>query len=120
MKTTGTIMAIMIGLLLTALLISGCQSILVTKSGGTETRQFDFTEFTHVDIGGAFIYEIKQSDTYSISITAHDNLFDDIKITQEGQTLKIGRGVPLILFDIGSDRPEGVITCRPSAIMGHI
>ena len=70
-------MAILAGLLLTTLLISGCQIILVTRNGDTgtgetETRQFNFTEFTRVDIGSAFIYEIKQSDTYSISITAND------------------------------------------------
>ena len=48
MKKPGTLMAIMIGLLLTTLLISGCQSILVTRNGDTEageteTRQFNFT-----------------------------------------------------------------------------
>ncbi len=115
MKISRTLMAIMIGLLLTTLLISGCRSILVTRSGDTETgetetRQFNFTEFTRVDIGSAFSYEIKQSDTYSISITANDNLFDDIKVTKEGQTLKIERKVPWTLFNIGSHRPKAIIT----------
>ncbi len=115
MKKPRTLMAIMIGLLLTALLISGCQSILVTRNGDTETgetetRQFNFTEFTRVNIGSAFIYEIKQADTYSISITANDNLFGDIKVTKEGQTLKIERKVPWTLFNIGSARPKAIIT----------
>lgn len=115
MKKPRTLMALMTGLLLTTLLISGCQSILVTRSGDTgtgetETRQFNFTEFTRIDIGSAFIYEIKQSDTYSISITANDNLFNDIKVAKEGQTLKIEREVPWTLFNIGSDRPKAIIT----------
>lgn len=115
MKKQRTLMSIMVGLLLTTLLMSGCQTILVTKTGDTgtgetETRQFNFTEFTRVDIGSAFSYEIKQSDTYSISITANDNLFDDIKVTKEGQTLKIEKEVPWTLFNIGSDRPKAVIT----------
>jgi len=110
MKKPGTLMAIMIGLLLTTLLISGCQSILVTRNGDTETRQFNFTEFTRVDIGSAFRYEIKQSDTYSISITANADLFDDIKVAKEGQTLKIEREAPWTLFNIGSDRSKVVIT----------
>ena len=95
MKNQKTLMAILVGLLLTTLLISGCQTILVTRNGDTETgetetRQFDFSEFTRVDIGSAFSYEIMQSDTYSISITANNNLFDDIKVAKEGQTLIIG------------------------------
>ena len=112
MKKPRTLMAIMVGLLLTTLLISGCQSILVTRNGDTETRQFNFTEFTRVDIGSAFSYEIKQSDTYSISITANDNLFDVIEVTKEGQTLKIGMEspeVPWAIFNI-DPRPKAVIT----------
>lgn len=110
-------MAMLVGLLLTTLLISGCRSILVTRNGDTETgetetRQYNFTEFTRVDIGSAFSYEIKQSDTYSISITAPDNLFDDIKVAKEGQTLKvkIEREAPWAPFNLGFETPRAVIT----------
>ena len=118
MKIQKTLTAIiMAGLLLTTLLISGCQSILVTRtgekpSGETETRQFDFTEFSRLEIGSAFSYEIKQSDTYSISITASDNLFDDIKVAKEGQTLEVSIDLPKIpwaVFNIGPS-PKAVIT----------
>ncbi len=115
MKKQSALMAILAGLLLTTLLISGCQIILVTRNGDTgtgetETRQFNFTEFTRVDIGSAFTYEIKQSDTYSISITAPENLFDDIKVAKEGQTLKIEKTNPWTPFNIGSERLRAVIT----------
>ena len=108
-------MAILAGLLLVTFLISGCQSILVprngaTETGETETRQYNFTEFTRVDIGNAFTYEIKQSDTYSISITAPENLFVDIKIAKEGQTLKIEKTNPWTPFNIGHERLRAVIT----------
>ncbi len=114
MKNKRTLMVIVISLLLTTLLISGCSGILVTRNGDTElgemeTRQFDFTEFTNVDIGSAFSYEIKQSDTYSISIMAYENLFDDIRVSKEGQTLKIEKDVPGTIFDIGFDRPKAII-----------
>ena len=114
MKKTRTLIVIVIGLLLTTLLISGCRGMLVTRNGDAElgemeTRQFNFTEFTNVDIGSAFSYEIKQSDTYSISIMAYDNLFDDIKVAKEGQTLKIEREVPWTIFNIGFDRPKAII-----------
>jgi hypothetical protein len=115
MKKQSALMAILAGLLLTTLLISGCGSILVTRNGDTgtgemETRQFNFTEFTRVDIGSAFTYEIKQSPTYSISITAPENLFNDIKVAKEGQTLKIEKKSPWTPFNIGSERLRAVIT----------
>jgi len=115
MKKRSSLMAILAGLLLATLLISGCQSILVPRNGDTETgetktRQYNFTEFTRVDIGNAFNYEIKQSDTYSISITAPENLFDDIKVAKEGQTLKIEKTNPWTPFNLGSGRPRAVIT----------
>ncbi|MFC1942432.1 head GIN domain-containing protein [Chloroflexota bacterium] len=98
----------LLALLLTTFLISGCQTILVSKNGETETgetetRQYAFSEFTRVDISSAFSYEIMQSDTYSISITANNNLFDDIKVAQEGRTLIIGMeipGAPWTIFNV--------------------
>lgn len=114
MKKSRTLMVTVIALLLTTLLISGCRGILVTRNGDVDlgemkTRQYDFTEFTGVDIGSAFNYEIKKSDTYSISITANDSLFDDITVSKEGQTLKIESEAPWTIFNIGFDRPKAVI-----------
>ena len=105
-------------MLLTTLLISGCGTILVpkngeTETGETETRQYDFSEFTRVDISSAFSYEIMQSDTYSISITANNNLFDDINVAKEGQTLIIGMEFPEVSWAIKintNPSPKVVIT----------
>jgi len=110
--------AVLLALLLVTFLISGCQTILVSKNGETETgetetRQYDFSEFTRVDISSAFSYEIMQSDTYSISITANNNLFDDIKVAKEGQTLIIGMEFPEVSWAIKintNPSPKVVIT----------
>jgi len=117
MKKPKILAAVLSVLLLATLLISGCQTILVSKNGETETgetetRQYDFSEFTRVDISSAFSYEIRQSDTYNISITANNNLFDDIKITQEGQTLIIGMEFPEVPWAIFKVAPslKAVIT----------
>ena len=79
--------------ILVALLISimsaGCEGV-VRGSGNLETRQYDFSDFNHVDIGYAFKVNIDQSSSYSISITADDNLFEYIQVSKEGETLKIG------------------------------
>lgn len=81
---------------ITAVFLTGCDVIFTTSedvekgSGNLETRQYDFTDFTKVDIGSAFRYEIRQSDTYSISITADDNIFKNIEVEEDGETLRIG------------------------------
>jgi hypothetical protein len=118
MKKLIILMFMLSVLILVTLLISGCHTILVPKNGEvdtgeTETRQYDFSEFTRVDIGSAFSYEIIQSDTYSVSITANSNLFDDdIEITLEGQTLIVGlepfRGFWTV-FNVNPS-PKAVIT----------
>ena len=105
MKKIKILTTVLLALLLVTFLISGCGTILVpkngeTETGETETRQYDFSEFTRVDISSAFSYEIMQSDTYSISITANNNLFDDIKVAKEGQTLIIGMEPPEVRWAI--------------------
>lgn len=93
MKKTIFIITAMV--LITMLLFTGCDVLIradgdnITGSGNLETRDFDFSEFTQVEIGDAFRYEIVQSDTYSVRITADDNLFDDIRVVKHGQQLEI-------------------------------
>lgn len=75
--------------LLFSLSLMGCV-VVAEDAGNLETRQFDFSGFTGVDISSAFEYEIVWADTYAISITANSDLFKYIKVTQEGNMLKIG------------------------------
>ena len=84
------IVAVLVAVLLTAGLLVGCVGVLVTGSGNLKTEEMDFSEFTRVEVGSAFEVEITQSDSYSVSITADDNLFKHIEVSQEGKILKIG------------------------------
>ena len=59
-------------------------------SGNLETEEYAFTDFTEVEIGSAFEFEIDQSSSYSISVTADDNVMEYVQVSQDGQTLKIG------------------------------
>jgi hypothetical protein len=111
MKKLLILTAVLSALLLSACLVSGCGVILVPENGETETgeletRQYDFTDFTRVDIGSAFEYEIRRADTYSISITADSNLFDDLRVTKVGQTLDIGLEFPGISLTFFSPSPR--------------
>jgi len=102
-------------LLLATLLSTGCQSILVTRTGErpseeTETRQFDFSGFTKVEISTAFDYEITRADTYSISVSASPASFEHIQVVQDGQTLKIEKRSAGTLWPFGDVYLKAVIT----------
>lgn len=101
---------IMVVVLLISLPVMGCGTILVTKDGETdtgsrETRTYDFTDFTWVEIGSAFEYEIRQADNFSISVTAGSNIFDDITVTKSGETLNIHVRFPGISWSIFNRYP---------------
>ncbi len=77
-----------------ALTLSACSFYIpmpqtILGSGKLTTKNFEFTDFQSVDIGGAFQADISQSDTYSVSITADDNLFDYITVDKSGSKLTI-------------------------------
>jgi hypothetical protein len=74
-----------------SLSLTGCIAV-AEDAGNLETRQFDFDGFNSVDIDSSFEYEIVRADAYAISVTADSDLFKCIKVTQEGNTLKIGFG----------------------------
>ncbi|HUW46076.1 MAG TPA: head GIN domain-containing protein [Dehalococcoidia bacterium] len=59
-------------------------------SGNLETEEYAFTDFTKVEISTAFEFEIEQSSSYNISVTADDNVMEYVQVSQDGQTLKIG------------------------------
>ena len=59
-------------------------------SGNLETEAYAFSDFTEIEIGSAFEFEIRQSSSYNISITADDNVMEYVQVSQVGQTLKIG------------------------------
>jgi len=69
--------------LITFLLIS------VVGCGPMRTQTYDHTDFTRVDVGHAFRVEITRSDSYSISITAPENVFPVIQVSKVGEVLEI-------------------------------
>ncbi len=82
--------SIIVAALLTSVLLVGCAGGVVKGSGNLDTQEIDFSGFSRIEAGHAFEVEIVQSDSYSVSITADDNLFEYIEVSKEGETLKIG------------------------------
>ena len=94
----------------TLLIVSGCTGGLI-GSGNLETEEYAFTDFTEVEISSAFEFEIKQSSSYSINVTADDNVIDYVQVSKDGQTLKIG---------LGTVPPLGPVTLRASVTMPQL
>ncbi len=69
--------------------VTGCGS-LVAGSGDLETRELDYSGFTKVDVAYAFQIEITRADSFSVSITLDDNLFQYLEVRKSGSTLHIG------------------------------
>lgn len=62
----------------------------VVGSGSLATEPKDFTDFSTVEAGWGFKVRIDHADSHSVEITADDNMFDYIEISQTGDTLTIG------------------------------
>lgn len=78
-----------------ALVVSAASTVtacagFVTGSRDLETREMDFSDFTRLTVSHAFQVNITRADSFFVSITADDNLFDYIDVSQTGSTLKIG------------------------------
>jgi hypothetical protein len=89
-KTIIIVIAIVavVAVISTVLVLRGWPGGLI-GSGNLETEAYAFTDFTKVEIGSAFEFEIKQSSSYSINVTADDNVMDYVQVSKDGQTLKI-------------------------------
>ncbi len=93
MRKAVVIVAIVVAVvaICTVLILKGWPGVLI-GSGNLETEEYAFANFTRVEISSAFEFEIKQSGSYSINVTADDNVIDRVQISQDGQTLKIRIG----------------------------
>jgi len=94
----------------TVLVLRGCPGDLI-GSGNLTTEEYAFTDFTKVEISSAFEFEIQQSSSYNISVTADDNVMEYVQVSQVGQTLKIRLGTVTWL---------GPVTLRASVTMPQL
>ena len=96
----GIIVLVLMVSLLTATGCLGCWGLVpgdvgaVVGSGKLETREMDYSGFTRLDVGSAFEVDIARADSYRVSITADDNLFQYLDVKQRGETLHIGLKQP--------------------------
>ena len=62
----------------------------VVGSGNLVTKEESFSDFTIVDAGSGFDVEISKSSSFSIIVTADDNVMEYIEVSKTWDTLKVG------------------------------
>ncbi len=92
MKKAKIIVVALLVALLSSELLAGCFGGGITGSGKLETREMDYGDFTKLNVGYAFEVEITRADSFFVSITLDDNLFEYLDIAKRGDrdTLYIG------------------------------
>lgn len=76
-------------LVVTAGTVAGCSSFeSIVGSQDLETREYDYTDFTRVEVASAIQVEINRADVFQVSITANENIFEYIEHTLSGDTLR--------------------------------
>jgi len=88
MKTTISITTLLISLAVTILTLSGCQGGIV-GNGKVETRDEKVGNFTRLVISGNFHVYLEPSDKASLRMEMDENLYDIVKVNEEGSTLRI-------------------------------
>jgi len=83
------IVAVLVVVLLISGLMAGCRGVTVTGSGNLKTETFNLSDFTKVEAHSGFQLELAKSSTFSVEITADDNVFEDIDVNKSGDTLRI-------------------------------
>jgi hypothetical protein len=90
MKRIFAIVVTLLSVLAIAGSLVGCYGINgITGSQNLETREFVYDDFNKVEVQAPFHVEISKSNVYLVSVTANDNLFDYIEVTQSGDTLRL-------------------------------
>jgi hypothetical protein len=79
-----------------AVVLAGCFPFagVAVGSGRTVTKNFDLSGFTAIDASSAFQIDVTQSESFTVSVTADDNLWDHVVVRKDGDTLVLGLQPP--------------------------
>jgi len=83
------ILAVLVAVVLSSLSLASCIGGTVTGSGNLKTETFNFTDFTKVEAESGFQVELTKSSTFSVEITADNNVLEYIEVDKSGDTLRI-------------------------------
>ncbi len=111
-------MRIVLALVLAVSLISGCDSGFrkVEGNGVVQTKEKALSNFSELEVSGAFKIKIVPSDNYRAVIETDENLHEYVRIDQDGDRLKIrmrnninfksSKGIQVTVYGNGIDKVE--------------
>jgi hypothetical protein len=88
MKTTISLSTLLISIAAAILTLAGCQGGII-GNGKVETRDEKIGNFTRLVISGNFHVFIEPSDKPTLRMEMDENLYDIVKVNEEGSTLRI-------------------------------
>jgi hypothetical protein len=95
MKKVLTTIGLILTILLLIILMIACQGGII-GNGKVVTRTEDVGKFTRLVIGGNFNVFLTQSDNPSLKLEMDENLMDIVRITEEGNTLRIDTKINIL------------------------
>jgi len=87
-RSISIVVALML-LVMTAWGVGGCIGEVIDGSGNLTTESYALTDFNRIEAHNGFELEVSVSDTFSIEITADDNVQEYIDVSKSGDTLEI-------------------------------
>ncbi len=96
--------------MLSASLALACDDVRVRGSGDLVSKDYEFEDFTKVELTNTFRADIRHSDAFSVSIEVDDNILELVEVTQDGDTLRLqlesGTGVTSATLQATITMPE--------------
>jgi hypothetical protein len=95
--------------LLTAVIMSmalGTACTIVVGAGPDVTKDYDFKDFSKLNISHGFSVQITASSTYKVSVTVPENVIEHLDVKQIGDTVSIG----LEINTYSNVHPRAVVT----------
>ena len=80
---------LIVTLIALVLIVTGCYGGVV-GSGRLTTRDLDLAGFTRIEASSAFEVEVIQGSEYAVSLTADDNIIDNVDAAVIADTLRLG------------------------------
>jgi len=90
MNSKRIILIILLGVLVLAAAGCGGLGVGLVGSGNLVTEEYDFTDFSEIELSHAFEATITPGDAYAVSITVDDNVVEHLLVEQDGARLRIG------------------------------
>ena len=86
-----SLVAVVLSAAAVALSLAACNSLLRSEVAGPPTsKQYDIAEFDTLRVSSAFVLDVSPSDTFSVNITAPENVLKHVRVERKGTTLWIG------------------------------